>query len=131
VVILRPSPDVPPPINSSEFPVAPPVDFTPSPVPLPELGHADTRMTEKHYAHLAPNYVADTIRANFPNLGISDTTNLVPFRAFKAPAPPSAGDWTPSWGKMGCVSVALYKCELAFTLLDPRSRAARPRVLRL
>ena len=26
-----------------------------------QLGHADTRMTEKHYAHLAPNYVADTI----------------------------------------------------------------------
>jgi hypothetical protein len=51
-----------------------------------QLGHADTRMTEKHYAHLAPNYVADTIRANFPNLGISDTTNLVPFRALKTPA---------------------------------------------
>jgi integrase len=33
-----------------------------------QLGHADTRMTEKHYAHLAPNYVADTIRASFPNL---------------------------------------------------------------
>jgi integrase len=48
-----------------------------------QLGHADTRMTEKHYAHLAPNYVADTIRANFPNLGISDTANLVPFRALK------------------------------------------------
>ncbi len=31
-----------------------------------QLGHADTRMTERHYAHLAPNYVADTIRANFP-----------------------------------------------------------------
>ena len=28
-----------------------------------QLGHADTRMTEKHYAHLAPSYVADTIRA--------------------------------------------------------------------
>ncbi|MGH6933868.1 MAG: tyrosine-type recombinase/integrase, partial [Dongiaceae bacterium] len=43
-------------------------------VPLPviakQLGHADTRMTEKHYAHLSPNYVADTIRANFPTLGI-------------------------------------------------------------
>jgi integrase len=25
-----------------------------------QLGHADTRMTEKHYAHLAPSYVADT-----------------------------------------------------------------------
>jgi integrase len=33
-----------------------------------QLGHADTRMTERHYAHLAPNYVADTIRANFPRL---------------------------------------------------------------
>jgi hypothetical protein len=27
-----------------------------------QLDHADTRMTEKHYAHLAPSYVADTIR---------------------------------------------------------------------
>jgi hypothetical protein len=33
-----------------------------------QLGHADTRMTERHYAHLAPNYVADTIRASFPRL---------------------------------------------------------------
>jgi len=33
-----------------------------------QLGHADTRMTEKHYAHLAPNYVADTIRESFPRL---------------------------------------------------------------
>ena len=28
-------------------------------------------MTERHYAHLAPSYVADTIRANFPNLGFT------------------------------------------------------------
>ena len=33
-----------------------------------QLGHADTRMTERHYAHLAPNYVADTIREGFPRL---------------------------------------------------------------
>jgi len=43
-------------------------------VPLPviakQLGRADTRMTEKHYAHLSPNYIADTIRANFPKFGI-------------------------------------------------------------
>ena len=43
-------------------------------VPLPviaaQLGHADTRMTERHYAHLAPSYVADTVRAAFSNLGI-------------------------------------------------------------
>jgi hypothetical protein len=36
-----------------------------------QLGHANTRMTEKHYAHLAPSYVADTIRAHFPILGIT------------------------------------------------------------
>jgi integrase len=37
-----------------------------------QLGHADTRMTEKHYAHLAPSYVSETIRANFPRLGIAE-----------------------------------------------------------
>jgi len=31
------------------------------------LGHADTRITEKHYAHLLPSHVADTIRANLPS----------------------------------------------------------------
>ncbi|HBO85215.1 MAG TPA: hypothetical protein DD641_09700 [Deltaproteobacteria bacterium] len=34
------------------------------------LGHSDTRMTIKHYAHLQPSYVADTIRANLPSFGI-------------------------------------------------------------
>jgi integrase len=42
-----------------------------------QLGHADTRMTEKHYAHLAPSYVADTIRANFPKLGIAVDSSVV------------------------------------------------------
>jgi integrase len=32
------------------------------------LGHADARMTEKHYAHLAPSHVAQLIRANLPPL---------------------------------------------------------------
>ncbi|MEN3974770.1 tyrosine-type recombinase/integrase [Emcibacter sp. SYSU 3D8] len=35
-----------------------------------QLGHADTRMVEKHYGHLAPNYVTDTVRANFGELGL-------------------------------------------------------------
>ncbi len=42
-----------------------------------QLGHADTRMTEKHYAHLAPSYVADTIRAHFPTLGIADDARVL------------------------------------------------------
>ena len=41
------------------------------------LGHADTTMTERHYAHLAPSYVADTIRAAMPSLGIVEDTNVV------------------------------------------------------
>jgi len=40
-----------------------------------QLGHADTRMTERHYAHLAPSYVAETVRQAFGTLGIlADTT---------------------------------------------------------
>jgi len=45
-----------------------------------QLGHADTRMTEKHYAHLAPSYVADTIRAHFPTLGIAGVDDAVAMR---------------------------------------------------
>ena len=37
-------------------------------------------MTEKHYAHLAPSYVADTIRAHFPTLGIAGDTTVVPIQ---------------------------------------------------
>ncbi len=42
----------------------------PLPVISANLGHADTRMTERHYAHLAPSYVADMIRATMPRLGL-------------------------------------------------------------
>ena len=50
----------------------------PMPVIARQLGHADTRMTERHYAHLSPSYVADTIRASFPTLGIVGESNAVP-----------------------------------------------------
>jgi integrase len=36
-----------------------------------QLGHADTRITQKHYAHLSQSYVADVIRAASPALGIA------------------------------------------------------------
>jgi integrase len=45
-----------------------------------QLGHRDTRMTEKHYAHLAPSYVADTIRTHFPVLDIVNAHNVVPMK---------------------------------------------------
>ncbi len=35
------------------------------------LGHADTRMVEKHYGHLSSSYVADAIRAAAPRFGAS------------------------------------------------------------
>jgi integrase len=42
-----------------------------------QLGHADTRMVEKHYGHLAPSYVADTVRKAFGSLGIVEPSNIV------------------------------------------------------
>ena len=35
-----------------------------------QLGHSDTRITEKHYGHLAPNAMAEAIRKLTPILGI-------------------------------------------------------------
>ncbi len=35
------------------------------------LGHSDTRITEKHYAHVSPSYVASTLREKFPQLALS------------------------------------------------------------
>ena len=46
-----------------------------------QLGHADTRITERHYAHLAPNYVADTVRAALPSFGIVGQATVTPLRA--------------------------------------------------
>jgi integrase len=44
------------------------------------LGHADTRMVEKHYGHLAPSYVADAIRAAAPRFGINQNGNIAALR---------------------------------------------------
>jgi hypothetical protein len=35
-------------------------------------------MTEKHYAHLAPSYVAQTIRANFLVPGLNTGADVIP-----------------------------------------------------
>jgi integrase len=43
-----------------------------------QLGHADTRMVEKHYGHLSAGYVAETVRAAFDTLGIVEPPNLKP-----------------------------------------------------
>ncbi|WP_154073526.1 tyrosine-type recombinase/integrase [Bradyrhizobium erythrophlei] len=32
------------------------------------LGHSDVRMVTKHYAHLAPSFVAETVGRTVPNL---------------------------------------------------------------
>lgn len=41
------------------------------------LGHSDTRVTSRHYAHLMPSFVADTLRANLPTFDDSKTANNV------------------------------------------------------
>jgi hypothetical protein len=37
-------------------------------------------MTEKHYAHLSPSYVAATIRTHFPTLGVAGDSAITALR---------------------------------------------------
>lgn len=47
------------------------------------LGHKDERITRKHYAHLSPSYVADTVRQHAAGMGIVDQLpgNVTPIKA--------------------------------------------------
>jgi integrase len=40
------------------------------------LGHKDERITRKHYAHLSPSYVADTVRQHAAGMGIVQSDNV-------------------------------------------------------
>jgi integrase len=45
------------------------------------LGHADTKMTERHYGHLAKNYVVESIHQHAPRYGLkAGGKRVVPFR---------------------------------------------------
>lgn len=41
------------------------------------MGHKDERITRKHYAHLAPSYVSETVRKAVAGLGIVERSNVV------------------------------------------------------
>jgi len=45
-----------------------------------QLGHTDTRMTEKHYGHLAPTALADAIRTLAPKLGLGNAPKVAPLK---------------------------------------------------
>jgi integrase len=60
------------------------------------LGHADTRMAEKHYAHLAPSYVADTIRRTAPDLYVLSSDDRPKPPARPTPAPISGAGSRPA-----------------------------------
>jgi integrase len=53
---------------------------TPLLVVAKNLGHADTKMVEKHYGHLAPSYVTDAIRAGAPRFGFKPDKKLATLR---------------------------------------------------
>jgi integrase len=53
------------------------MDGVPLMVVARNLGHADTRMVEKHYGHLATSYVRKAIRSAKP-LGIGEASKVVP-----------------------------------------------------
>jgi integrase len=45
------------------------------------LGHSDTRMVEKHYGHLAADYVAREIRKAAPRFEAHPEMTIVPLRS--------------------------------------------------
>jgi hypothetical protein len=47
---------------------------TPLLVVAKNLGHADTRMVEMHYGHLAPSFIANAIRAGAPRYRVKTTS---------------------------------------------------------
>jgi integrase len=47
------------------------------------LGHSDIRMVSKHYAHLAPSVVAESIRANLPSFGVRIDERVAKIRSPK------------------------------------------------
>lgn len=49
-----------------------------------QLGHADTRMVEKHYGHLAPTALAEAIRKDAPRLGIVEEPKVAPLKVKQA-----------------------------------------------
>lgn len=51
------------------------------------LGHSDERITRKHYAHLSPSYVRDTIRAGLGTMGVFASGNVSPIRKVGVTAP--------------------------------------------
>jgi integrase len=78
--------------------ISPPADFhslrhtyaslavmngTPLMVVARNLGHADTRMTEHHYGHLAQSYVREAIRTGVPSFGIKVETNVTAIESMR------------------------------------------------
>jgi integrase len=53
---------------------------TPMAVIADQLGHAGTVMTERHYAHLGPSYVAETVRKLFGETGFVEPSNVTAIR---------------------------------------------------
>ena len=51
---------------------------TPLLVVAANLGHADTRMVERHYAHLTSTFVDEAIRAGAPRFGAVAASNVMP-----------------------------------------------------
>ena len=47
-----------------------------------QLGNS-VKICEKHYAHLSPDYVSETIRKRLPKFGIADDTNIVKIKSKK------------------------------------------------
>ncbi len=42
-----------------------------------QLGHSDSKITAKHYAHLGPSYISSVIKKSLPKIGVIEAGNVV------------------------------------------------------
>src|SRR3974377_181579 len=67
------------------------------PVIAANLRHSETRMTERHYAHLVPSHVAQVIRATMPKLGLVEQSYVVPLTPAPTTVPQLATRFVRNW----------------------------------
>jgi hypothetical protein len=48
------------------------------------MGHSDARMVEKHYGHLAPSFITESIHQHAPRYGLkAGSKRVIPFAPSK------------------------------------------------
>ena len=94
-------------------------------------GHSDTRMTERHYAHLVPSHVAQVIRATMPKLGLVEQSYVVPLTPAPTTVPQLATRFVRNWCLPGHDAPHwIAECHSPCGLTYARAKVRLPKIAR-